>query len=880
MTIKISAVAAATAMLLGTVSTAANANLVITEYVEGSSSNKAVELSNLGSSAIDLAGENYKLLRYNNGSTDVSATEVLTGTLAAGESLVFHNGGADEAFKVGIESTITYFNGDDALVLTKNDVVVDRFGKLGVDPGSAWTDSNNSDFSTAEKTLRRKASVTAGDTVADADFPGADNQWVVFDQNTSDGLGCPGEGACSSEATPGVLLITEYVEGSSSNKAVEISNVGGSAINLDDDNYQITLYSNGSTDFNADRSETLSGTLEAGKSIVFHNSGADDAFKIGTASSVTWFNGDDALVLTKNDVVIDRLGKFGVDPGSAWTDPNNSDFSTAEKTLRRKASVAAGDTVADADFPGADNQWAVFDQNTSDGLGCPGEGACGDTPVDPDPEPTDPCTGCETLTPVADPKTFNSDEYYSDALNGDFSTPEELKTALSTIIAAGHKQLSYKQVWTALTYADQDPGNDKNVIEIYTGASISKHDNQTSGSGAGKWNREHVWAKSHGFPNESQWGYTDAHHLRPADPGINTKRSNNDFGECSDSGEEVQFNGQGTGNYLNTTTDCWEPRDEVKGDVARMIMYMDTRYQGANTGTTGMPDLVAVDRLTTTEEDSAPLIGTLCTLYAWNTLDPVDSYEQSRNDAVYAYQGNRNPFIDRPELVQQVYGDVCGDPVTPALDVEVKVTAPETVAEGASFTLDASATVGGEGQTLTFSWEQTSGDEKTVVGTGAVLTLTAPMVDADTALKFTLTVSDGVLETSEVINLPVTNVPLTLDVSFDGNTKLTEGDSTTITAVITDEPQGLSYSWKQVSGAAAEFTASGLKLDVTSPKVDINQALVFELTASNDDDSFKTTVSIDVQNTEEAGWVEPDGAGSFGGFIALLLPLMWRRRRA
>ncbi|WP_084643957.1 endonuclease [Ferrimonas futtsuensis] len=874
MTIKMNAVAAATALVLGTLSTAANANLVITEYVEGSSSNKALEISNVGNSTINLDANVYKLNLYFNGKTEVGKTETLSGTLDAGKSIVYHNSSAADAFKVGTASEITWFNGDDTIVLTKDDAVIDRIGKLGEDPGSAWSDPNNADFSTANKTLRRKASITEGYKVADADFPGSGDQWVVLDQDTSDGLGCAGEAACSSEATPGVLLITEYVEGSSSNKAVEISNVGGTAINLDANVYKLTLFGNGSTD--PGNTETLTGILDPGKSIVFHNASAADQFKVGTESTVTYFNGDDALVLTKDDVVIDRFGKRGEDPGSAWTDSNNADFSTANKTLRRKASVTKGDTVAEADFPGADNQWLVFDQDTADGLGCAGETACGSEPVDP--EPTDPCTGCETLTPVADPKTFNADEYYSNALNGEFKTPEELKNVLSSIIATDHKQLTYKQVWTALTYADQDPSNDKNVIEIYTGASISKHDNQTSGSGAGKWNREHVWAKSHGFPSESQWGYTDAHHLRPADPGINTKRSNNDFGECSDSGTEVDFNGQGTGNYLDTTIDCWEPRDEVKGDVARMIMYMDTRYQGTDTGTTGMPDLVAVDRLTTTDEDDQPLIGTLCTLYAWNNLDPVDAYEQNRNDEVYKYQGNRNPFIDRPELVKEVYGAACGDG-TPALVVEGEITAPESVTEGSAYTLDASAITAGEGKTLTFKWEQVSGEEKTVVGNEAVLSLTAPEVKADTTLKFVLTISDGTLETSEEVNLPVTNVPLTLDITFDGNTKLTEGDSTSITATVADAPEGLTYSWKQVSGATAEFTANGLKLDVTSPQVDINQALVFELTASNDDESYKTTVSIDVQNTEESGWREPDGAGSFGGLMTLLLPLMWLRRR-
>ncbi|MCL1050249.1 endonuclease [Shewanella abyssi] len=877
MRIKMNAVAAATAMVLGTLSTAANANLVITEYIEGSSNNKAVEISNVGGSAIDLDANAYKLILFSNGKTEPGNTEILAGTLEPGKSLVFHNAGSADDFKVGNASTVTYFNGDDALVLTKDDVVIDRFGKLGEDPGSAWTDPNNADFSTANKTLRRKASVTTGDTDAGAAFPSGD-QWVVFDTDTSDGLGCVGEGACSSEATPGVLLLTEYIEGSSNNKAVEISNVGGTAIDLDANAYKLILFSNGKTE--PGNTEILAGTLEPGKSLVFHNAGSADAFKFGSASTVTYFNGDDALVLTKDDVVIDRFGKRGEDPGSAWTDPNDANFSTANKTLRRKDSVTAGDTVAEADFPGANNQWAVFDIDTSDGLGCAGESACDGSVTPPEPEPeTGPCTNCETLTPVADPTTFNGEIYYSDVLSGDFANADELKNALSIIIAKDHKYLTYKQVWSTLTHADQDPTNVNNVIEIYTGASISKYDNQQSGSGAGKWNREHVWAKSHGFPSDSQWGYTDAHHLRPADPGINTARSNNDFGACSDTGEEVQFDGQGTGNYLNKTTDCWEPRDEVKGDVARMIMYMDTRYQGTDTATTNMPDLVVVDRLTTTDEDSDPLIGTLCTLYAWNKLDAVDTFEQNRNNQVYKYQGNRNPFIDRPELVQEVYGAVCGDDPNPGLVVEGDIVTPESVTEGAAYTIDASAINAGEGVVLTYKWEQIVAEEKTVVGDIAILSLTAPMINADETLNFTLTISDGTLETTKAVSLNVINVPLTLSVEFAGTTKVTEGDNTSITATVADAPEGTSYSWKQVSGNTAVFTATGLTLDVTSPSVDIDQVLVFELTATVGEESFVKSVSIEVTNTEETGWTKPDGAGSLGGLMTLLLPLMWWRRR-
>ncbi|QIR14589.1 endonuclease [Shewanella aestuarii] len=868
---KINAVAKAVTLLLATAATSAHADLVITEYVEGSSSNKAVEISNLGTSTINLDADQYVLSLYSNGAVDTSNTVTLTGTLAAGSSIVYHNASAEEQFKVGIESTVTYFNGDDALVLTKNGAVIDRLGQLGVDPGSEWTDPNDANFSTKDKTLRRKASITTGDTNATGVFPNAVNQWVVFDKDTADGLGCPGESACSAAPTePGVLLITEYIEGSGSNKAVELSNVGGSDIDLDASVYKLSLYGNGSEE--AGNTETLTGILAAGASIVFHNSSADEEFKVGTASTVTFFNGDDALVLTKDDVVIDRLGVLGEDPGSAWTDPNDPNFSTANKTLRRKASITAGDTDAKAPFPGDNNQWLTFDINTSDGLGCMGEVACGDVPVIPDPDPT-PCSGCEELTPVADPNTFDTNIYYTNVLSGSFDDPQALKNAISVVVATGHKQLTYKQVWTALTYSDEDPSNSSNVIELYTGKSVSK---QNNGGNTTDWNREHIWAKSHGFPSESQLGYTDAHHLRPTNVKVNSTRSNYDFNECSDTGTEVA---EAPGNYLDAAARCFEPRDEIKGDVARMIMYMDTRYQGNDAN---MPDLVAVDRITTAEEvaNNEPLHGKLCTLYTWHQQDPVDATDIKRNNAVYTYQGNRNPYIDYPEWVQQVYGDECGDPVNPVLDVDIIITSPEMVNEGESLTLDASATVAKDEAELSFNWVQTSGPALEFEPTSSVLTLTAPEVSEDVQLQFTLTVSDGSLESSEVVSVKVVNVPLAFDISFTGNTDINETESTVITAAIANEPAGLQYSWEQVSGMSADYSADGLVLNVTAPEVSVDQALVFKLVVSHGEEQYSTTVSINVKNQQESGWTKPDGAGSLGAGMLLLLPLLWRRRQS
>jgi endonuclease I len=227
------------------------------------------------------------------------------------------------------------------------------------------------------------------------------------------------------------------------------------------------------------------------------------------------------------------------------------------------------------------------------------------------------------------------DDYYQDALG---KTGPELKAALHTIISQQDK-LNYDQVWDALKATDEDPANPANVILLYTGRSQSKEDN---GGDPDQWNREHVWAKSHGdFGTETGPG-TDVHHLRPTDVSVNSTRGSKDFDM---GGEEV---GEAPGNF--TDDDSFEPRDEVKGDVARMILYMGVRYDGED----GFADLEPNDNV---NNGSAPAIGRISVLLAWNSQDPPSEFEIRRNQVIFdQFQHNRNPFIDHPEWAEEIYG--------------------------------------------------------------------------------------------------------------------------------------------------------------------------------------------------------------------------------
>jgi endonuclease I len=230
--------------------------------------------------------------------------------------------------------------------------------------------------------------------------------------------------------------------------------------------------------------------------------------------------------------------------------------------------------------------------------------------------------------------TTYDDAYYANAIG---KSGAALKSSLHTIISSQTK-ISYDAVWNALKVTDQDPKNSSNVILLYSGISRSK---SLNGGSTGDWNREHVWAKSHGDFGTATGPGTDLHHLRPEDVAVNGIRNNLDF----DNGGSAVKNGGGSLYDSNS----FEPRDAVKGDVARMILYMAVRYDGGDGFANLEPDDVV-------NNGSKPAIGRLSVLKQWNEEDPPDAFEQNRNQVIYAtYQHNRNPFIDHPEWVESIY---------------------------------------------------------------------------------------------------------------------------------------------------------------------------------------------------------------------------------
>jgi len=240
---------------------------------------------------------------------------------------------------------------------------------------------------------------------------------------------------------------------------------------------------------------------------------------------------------------------------------------------------------------------------------------------------------------------------------------DDLFLELSTRLEQTHTGIPYTgspvDVWDACQQADEDPDISSNVLLIYgfdnadgvysTDRTRLKTEMAGSTYIAGKWNREHVFAKSLANPSfgtDEPGPGTDVHNLRPADQERNSTRSNNKFTDGSGNSAIVSTNGG------------WYPGDEWKGDVARIVMYMYTRYHGTGTQVSETNCLpVNVGFGTTLSVD--PYMIDL--FLKWNVEDPVSPFEANRNEILAGIQGNRNPYIDNPYLATLIWGGLLAE---------------------------------------------------------------------------------------------------------------------------------------------------------------------------------------------------------------------------
>ncbi|MDL2241430.1 endonuclease [Bacteroidales bacterium OttesenSCG-928-L03] len=227
-----------------------------------------------------------------------------------------------------------------------------------------------------------------------------------------------------------------------------------------------------------------------------------------------------------------------------------------------------------------------------------------------------------------------------------------LKTAMKEIIYE-HTQLTYKELWTAFISTD-NKGN--NVVwDMYSEGNSKEYTYHYTDDQCGNYNKEgDCYNREHSFPkswfNNDYPMYTDLFHLYPTDGSVNGMRSNFPFGEVK-TPTKTSLNGSKLGpcSYPGYTGTVFEPIDQFKGDFARTYFYMVTCYEDKISGwSSAMLDGKKYPGYTT---------WAINMLMEWSRKDPVSQKEINRNDSVYIIQGNRNPYIDYPQLAEYVWGD-------------------------------------------------------------------------------------------------------------------------------------------------------------------------------------------------------------------------------
>lgn len=256
------------------------------------------------------------------------------------------------------------------------------------------------------------------------------------------------------------------------------------------------------------------------------------------------------------------------------------------------------------------------------------------------------------------------DGYYASA---DGLTGYALKSALHDIISSGHVAQGYGALWSFYSSYERDDfyEADGSLLDIYSEnpAGSDPYVYTSTGEQCGSYNSEaDCYNREHSFPRSWFGGAvepmnSDVQHIFATDGYVNSKRGSYPYGEVGSASYTSQ-NGSRLGSAaagLGYSGTVFEPIDEFKGDLARAYFYMATRYEDVLAGwasNSSYGDAVLDGSSTQVFE-----AWFLALLKSWHQQDPVSQKEVDRNDAAYGYQGNRNPYVDHPELVGEIWGN-------------------------------------------------------------------------------------------------------------------------------------------------------------------------------------------------------------------------------
>lgn len=414
--------------------------------------------------------------------------------------------------------------------------------------------------------------------------------------------------------------------------------------------------------------------------------------------------------------------------------------------------------------------------------------------------------------------------YYNEAEN---KSERNLLIALNGIIS-DHTTLSYKSLNDYYPKTDAYP--DGKLWDIYSTKHWNKGEKCGNYSVVGDcYNKEHSFPKS--WFDDASPMYSDLHHLYPTDGKVNGQRSNHPYGECSGgttlpgTGSVKRLGRLGRSTFSGYSGTVFEPDNEYKGDLARTYFYMAACYYHRNSS--WHSDMLAGNNFPFFKPWAINL------LLKWHRQDPVSQREKTRNDAVYAAQHNRNPFIDHPELAEYIWGDKKGSVWTSTGVVETRINTPVS-----GSTIDMGLSGCGVAIEQKVAVRTTNATDAVSISVStpfsvapSTLTATAANNGTEITLRYqstteavssaTLTISAGnakstvTVKAQAIDGLPVMQAENITDRSFDARwTYIGDADADgNYTLTVSDDAGPLPGYPRKVTASAGRYTVDGLMAD-------------------------------------------------------------------
>lgn len=379
--------------------------------------------------------------------------------------------------------------------------------------------------------------------------------------------------------------------------------------------------------------------------------------------------------------------------------------------------------------------------------------------------------------------------YYNNAKS---KSDQALMSALHQIIK-GHTKRSYDQLKIDFKTTDC---NGNIIIDRYSDSQFT-YDTDFCGtynSVGDCYNREHSIPNSWWGGSSSDTAYTDLHHLIPTDGWVNSERGNYPFGNCAN-GTPKGTGKRGTCTFSGYNGTVFEVADEYKGDFARMYFYFAVRYMTRiSSYTSGLGNVVF-----TSGNYKCLTTWAINQLLEWHRNDPVSTLETTRNDAVYGLQRNRNPFVDYPELVEYIWGNMQGNAWNSGSTPTPTLTSPtngSTVNVGTNTGNGVSKTINVSGSNLTKALTVS------VSGTGFTVTPTSiTAANANAGTTITVTYNGTATNATGTLTISSSEVSSTVHLTASYNSGsgpdevIETWEGCTVGGYWTQEVQGAAFKW-------------------------------------------------------------------------------------